>query len=173
MLFNPVWHVPESIIKKEMEPHAASDPGYFERHGYKVSYVGERMVVEQPPGEANALGRMLFLFPNEHAVYLHDTPMRSLFSAGYRAFSHGCVRVEDPARLAELLMGGAAKGWTNARVHSLIGDNERTVSLPAPVPIHIQYFTQFADETGRLQERQDLYGLTAKVVAALGRRARD
>ena len=167
MLFNPAWHVPESIIKKEMAPKFAADPGYFARHGYKVSYVGSQMVVEQPPGEANALGRMLFLFPNEHAVYLHDTPMRSLFSASYRALSHGCVRVEDPARLAELLMGGAAKGWTERKVQSLLGDKERTFSLPAPVPVHLEYFTEFVDESGTLHEREDLYGLTGKVATVL------
>ena len=163
MLFNPVWRVPDSIIKKEMEPRLANDPNYLQRQGYKVSYAGDKLVVEQPPGEANALGRMLFLFPNEHAVYLHDTPNRSLFWSSYRALSHGCVRVEDPSRLAEILMGG----WSAAKVHSLLGDKERTFSLPAPVPVHLQYFTEFADETGGLQERADLYGLTAKVAAAL------
>ncbi len=173
MLFNPVWRVPDSIIKKEMAPKYAADPDYFERHGYRVSYVGDKLVVEQPPGEANALGRMLFLFPNDHAVYLHDTPLRSLFSNAYRALSHGCVRVEDPAYLAEILMGGAARGWTNARVHSLLGDNERTFSLPSPVPIHLQYFTEFVDENGVLRERDDLYGLTRKVAAALAKLRRD
>lgn len=173
MLFNPAWHVPESIIKKEMAPKFASDPSYFARHGYKVSYVGKQLVVEQPPGEANALGRMLFLFPNEHAVYLHDTPMRSLFTASYRALSHGCVRVEDPARLAEILMGGGAKGWTQRRVQSLLGDKERTFSLPTPVPVHLEYFTEFVDENGTLREREDLYGLTAKVAAVLAAPRRD
>ena len=167
MLFNPVWRVPDSIIKKEMAPKLSSDPNYFARHGYKVSYVGDRLVVEQPPGEANALGRMLFLFPNEHAVYLHDTPGRGLFALDRRALSHGCVRVEDPARLAEILMGGAARGWTQARVRSLVGDKERTVSLPTPVPVHLQYFTAFVDEAGQMQEREDVYGLTAKVEQSL------
>jgi L,D-transpeptidase YcbB len=93
--------------------------------------------------------------------------MRSLFSASNRALSHGCVRVEDPARLAEILMGGAARGWTERRVQSLLGDKERTFSLPAPVPVHLEYFTAFVDEGGTLRERPDLYGLTAKVAALL------
>jgi len=173
MLFNPVWRVPQSIIKKEMAPKLARDPNWLARHGYKVTYVGNQIEVQQPPGEANALGRMLFLFPNEHAVYLHDTPQRSLFSASFRALSHGCVRVEDPARLAEILMGGAARGWTEAKVQSLVGDKERTLSLPTPVPIHLEYFTEFVDDGGRLQERDDLYGLTSRVVAALGSFHRD
>jgi murein L,D-transpeptidase YcbB/YkuD len=173
MLFNPVWRVPESIVKKEMAPKAAEDPSYFERHGYKVTYVGDKLMVEQPPGEANALGRMLFLFPNEHAVYLHDTPQRSLFWASYRAMSHGCVRVESPARLAEILMGGAARGWTDGRVNSMLGDKERTLSLPVPVPVHLEYFTEFVDENGALREREDLYGLTQKVASALAKLRRD
>ncbi len=173
MLFNPVWRVPDSIIKKEMAPRAASDPDYFARHGYKVSYVGDKLVVEQPPGEANALGRMLFLFPNEHAVYLHDTPSRSLFSASFRALSHGCVRVENPAQLAEILMGGAGRGWTEAKVRSLLGDKERYFSLPTPAPVHLEYFTAFVDENGTLRERSDVYGLTGKVVSALANLRRD
>jgi murein L,D-transpeptidase YcbB/YkuD len=167
MLFNPIWRVPDSIIKKEMAPKLAADPDYWARRGYKVTYAGNHIEVQQPPGEGNALGRMLFLFPNEHAVYLHDTPSRSLFSASFRALSHGCVRVEAPARLAEILMGGAARGWSEARVNSLVGDKERTVALPAPAPIHIEYFTEFVDDSGRLQSRDDVYGLTARVAAAL------
>ncbi len=173
MLFNPAWRVPQSIIKKEMAPRYAADPSYFERHGYKVSYVGNQLEVVQPPGEANALGRMLFLFPNEHAVYLHDTPQRSLFSAGYRALSHGCVRVEDPARLAVAVLGGAGRGWSEARVRSLLGDKERTIGLPAAIPIHLEYFTEFVDDGGTLRERQDVYGLTAKVASALMNLQRD
>jgi murein L,D-transpeptidase YcbB/YkuD len=173
LLFNPIWRVPQSIIKKEIAPHLARDPDWIQRHGYKVTYVGDQIEVEQPPGEANALGHMLFLFPNEHAVYLHDTPARSLFSASYRALSHGCVRVEDPARLAEILMGGAARGWTEAKVHSLVGDKERTFSLPVPVPIHLEYFTEFVDESGQLRERADLYGLTERVASALANLRRD
>jgi len=167
LLVNPAWHVPDSIIKKEMEPKLASDPNYFARHGYKVSYAGDKLVVEQPPGEANALGRILFLFPNEHSVYLHDTPQRYLFAQGFRALSHGCVRVEDPAGLAELLMGGARRGWSQDKIRSLLGDKERTYSMPAPVPVHLEYFTEVVDEHGALQSREDLYGLTEKVILAL------
>ena len=173
LLFNPVWRVPESIVKKEMEPKLAGDPNYLQRHGYKVTYVGDKLTVEQPPGEANALGRMLFLFPNDYAVYLHDTPSRSLFQTSNRALSHGCVRVEDPARLAEILMGGASRGWTEAKVGSLLGDKERTLALPVATPIHLQYFTAFVDESGVLREREDLYGLTEKVAAALASGRRD
>ena len=167
ILVNPIWRVPDSIIDKEMKPKLAKDPDWLTNHGYKVTQSGDRMVVEQPPGEANALGRILFMFPNEHSVYLHDTPTRGLFATARRALSHGCVRVEQPMHLAEILLGGAAHGWSERRVESMLGTNERAIFLPAPVPIHLEYFTEFVDETGALREREDIYGLTAKVAATL------
>ena len=173
LLVNPIWRVPDSIIKKEMLPKLADDPGYLTRRGFKVSQVGDRLVVEQPPGEANALGHILFMFPNEHAVYLHDTPARGLFASPRRAFSHGCIRVEQPMQLAELFMGGATRGWSAERIESMIGSNERTVFLPQPLPIHIQYFTEFVDGAGALQEREDVYGLTGRVAAMLSRMRQD
>jgi murein L,D-transpeptidase YcbB/YkuD len=173
LLLNPAWHVPDSIVKKEMAPRLASDPNYLARRGFKVTYVGDKLTVEQPPGEANALGRMLFLFPNEHAVYLHDTPQRQLFGQNFRALSHGCVRVEDPAALAELLMGGPRRGWSQDRIRSLLGDKERTYTLAAPVPVHLEYFTEFVDERGAVESRDDLYGLTDKVISALSGLRRD
>jgi L,D-transpeptidase YcbB len=169
ILVNPIWRVPDSIIKKEMLPKLANDPNYLARHGYQVSYVGDRLVVNQPPGEGNALGRILFMFPNEHSVYLHDTPTRGLFATTRRAYSHGCVRVEEPLRLAELLMGGAARGWTAGRFQALLGTSEKAVFLPHPLPIHIEYFTEFVDAAGAAQEREDVYGLTAQVAATLSR----
>jgi murein L,D-transpeptidase YcbB/YkuD len=169
ILLNPVWRVPDSIIKKEMAPKLANDPDYLTRRGFKVTRVGDRLVVEQPPGEGNALGRILFMFPNEHAVYLHDTPLRGLFATSRRDYSHGCVRVEEPMRLAEFLMGGASRGWSAAKFQSLLGTNERTVFLPHPLPIHIEYFTEFVDGAGVGQEREDVYGLTARVAATLSR----
>jgi murein L,D-transpeptidase YcbB/YkuD len=173
ILVNPIWRVPDSIIKKEMLPKLANDPNYLTRHGYQVSYVGDRVVVNQPPGEGNALGRILFMFPNEHSVYLHDTPTRGLFATNRRAYSHGCVRVEEPLGLAELLMGGAARGWTAGRFQALLGTSEKavekTVFLPHPLPIHIEYFTEFVDAAGAAQEREDVYGLTEQVAATLSR----
>ena len=173
LLVNPIWRVPDSIIKKEMLPKLADDPGYLTRRGFKVSQIGDRLVVEQPPGEGNALGHILFMFPNEHAVYLHDTPSRGLFASPRRAFSHGCIRVEQPMQLAELFMGGATRGWSAERIESMIGSNERTVFLPQPLPIHIQYFTEFVDGAGALQEREDVYGLTGRVAAMLSRMRQD
>jgi len=168
LLVNPAWNVPMSIIKKEMLPKLVNDPDYLTRAGFEVTQKGDMLVVRQPPGERNALGHILFMFPNEHSIYLHDTPARGLFAAPRRAFSHGCVRVDDPMRLGELAMGGAERGWTQARLHSLVGDKERTIFLPRPLAIHIEYFTAFVDDSGALQIREDIYGHTRRVEMALG-----
>ena len=173
LLVNPIWRVPESIVKKEMLPKAGGDPSYLERHGFTVKEVRGQIVVEQPPGEGNALGRLLFMFPNEYSVYLHDTPSRGLFAAAKRAFSHGCIRVEQPMRLAAEAMGGASNGWSPEKIEALLGPNERAVFLPEPLPIHIEYFTEFVDDDGTLREREDIYGLTERVADTLIRLGQD
>ena len=169
VLINPSWQVPDSIIRKELAPKLGS----LSRRGYEVKTVGGRLTVRQLPGEDNALGRIAFMFPNDHAIYLHDTPARELFDEETRAFSHGCVRVEDPLSLAELVLGGETGGWTEERIEAAFGDKERTVFLPRPLPIHIEYFTEFVDEFGELQERPDVYGLTRKVEGILARASQD
>src|ERR1700722_827970 len=168
LLVNPAWNVPMSIIKKEMLPKLVNDPDYLTKAGFEVTQKGDTITVRQPPGERNALGHILFMFPNEHSIYLHDTPSRGLFASPRRAFSHGCVRVDDPMRLGELVMGGAAAGWTQARLRALVGDKERTIFLPHPVAIHIEYFTAFVDDSGALQMRDDIYGHMRRVETALG-----
>eukprot|EP01037_Dinobryon_pediforme_P006987 gene6987-7056_t len=165
LIVNPYWNVPLSIVKKEMMPKAATDPDYFNRHGYQLVQRGNMTYVRQPPGDANALGRIKFMFPNEHSVYLHDTPSKSFFARNIRAFSHGCVRVDQPFRFAEAVLG---QGWSEQRVRSMIGGQERTVNLPEALPIHIMYFTTNVDENGKLQIRDDLYGYIQKVKQQLG-----
>ena len=169
VLINPAWLVPDSIIKKEM----MSKLGALSRHGYEVRTVGGRLTVRQLPGDDNALGRIAFMFPNDHAIYLHDTPARELFDEETRAFSHGCVRVEDPVSLAALVLGGESRKWTAERIEAAFGDKERTVFLPKPLPVHIEYFTEFFDEFGELEERPDVYGLTRKVEGMLARASQD
>jgi murein L,D-transpeptidase YcbB/YkuD len=164
VLINPAWEVPDSIVKKEILPRL----GRFTRLGYEVRTIGGRVVVRQPPGDGNALGRLAFMFPNNHAVYLHDTPARQLFAEDMRALSHGCVRVEDPERLAEIVLG-----WPEARVEAAIGGRERTVFLPQPLPIHIEYFTAFIDADGSLEERPDVYGLAHRVTTILSSGGQD
>ena len=133
--------------------------------GYEVFSRAGHLVVRQPPGERNALGRIKFMFPNDFSVYMHDTPLRKLFAARKRAFSHGCVRVDDPFRFAETVLGD---GWSESRVKKLIGGKERTVYLPKPLPVYLEYFTAFVDEAGALQLRDDIYGYSRRVKAALG-----
>jgi murein L,D-transpeptidase YcbB/YkuD len=166
LVINPSWTIPPSIMKKEILPGLANDPAYAAKRGYKVIRKNGRLIVQQPPGERNALGYVKFMFPNHHAVYLHDTPNRNLFSASKRALSHGCVRVDKPFALAEVIMGEESK-WNEKRLRGLIGKGERTVFLPKPLPVHLAYFTLAADEKGSLKSFPDLYGLDQKVRTAL------
>jgi L,D-transpeptidase YcbB len=167
LIVNPYWNVPPSILRKEMLPRLSSDPNYLRRLGYEVFSRGGHLAVRQPPGERNALGRIKFIFPNDFSVYMHDTPTRHLFASQKRAFSHGCVRVDEPFHFAETVLGRAT-GWSEQRVRKLIGGRERYVYLPKPLPVHIEYFTAYVDESGELQLRGDVYGYSRRVRAALG-----
>jgi murein L,D-transpeptidase YcbB/YkuD len=130
VLINPSWQVPDSIIRKEL----AAKLDYLSRHGYEVKTVGGRLTVRQLPGDGNALGRIAFMFPNHHAIYLHDTPARELFDEEMRAFSHGCVRVEDPVSLAEFVLGGETGGWTAKRIEAASGIRNGRSSCPVRCP---------------------------------------
>ncbi|MEA1832777.1 L,D-transpeptidase family protein [Methylobacterium durans] len=162
---NPSWNVPPSILKNEFLPGLARDSNYAARRGYQVVRRGNTISVRQPPGERNALGFIKFLFPNNHAVYLHDTPNRSLFSASFRAMSHGCVRVDDPFRFADSVLPAA---WTSERLTKLIGKGERTIRLDEKLPVHLAYFTAYLDDAGQFRTLPDLYGVDARMRAALG-----
>ena len=159
IIVNPYWNVPQSIIHKEMMPNGG--PGA----GFKVSYSHGQMVVRQPPGPSNALGQMKFVFPNDYAVYMHDTQSRNLFALSRRAFSHGCMRVQYPFALAEAVLNGK---WSKERLEKLIGSTERYITLSQPLPVHVEYFTTYVNETGKLIQRQDLYGYSLRVKRALG-----
>jgi murein L,D-transpeptidase YcbB/YkuD len=150
-----------------MMPKLAADPTYLARMGYQVSTIKGRMVVRQPPGERNALGNIKFMFPNQHAVYLHDTPTRGLFKTDRRAYSHGCVRVDSPFKLAEIVLG-KENGWSEDRVRRMVGTGNRTIQLPKHIDIDIGYFTAFVDDGGKLQVREDIYGYSRKLKVALG-----
>jgi hypothetical protein len=171
--FNPSWYVPRSIVPEVLKKEAES-PGYLERNGFVVRE-GEdgRVRMHQRPGPTNALGRMKFLFPNHHAVYLHDTAQRELFGRHDQSLSHGCVRVERPYELAVALL--AAEGWTEAMIDAVLErPRTRVVELGQPVPVFLDYRTAFLDEQGRLQLREDLYGHDAAGIVhfpekALGR----
>jgi murein L,D-transpeptidase YcbB/YkuD len=167
IIVNPYWNVPPSILNKEMLPQNGGDLSAIQQRGFLVSYRHGKLSVRQPPGEKNALGRIKFMFPNDFSVYLHDTPSRGLFAASHRAFSHGCMRVDQPFALAEAVLGPES-GWSEQRVRRLIGGSERYINLNKPLPIHIEYFTAYVDEDGQLRLRGDLYGYSARVRNALG-----
>jgi murein L,D-transpeptidase YcbB/YkuD len=186
IVVNPSWNVPASITMKEMLPAVRRDPNYMARKGYQVlanvdgkfrpvdpqmvdwSNVNPRQImIRQPPGDDNALGSVKFLFPNEHAVYLHDTPSKSFFKRDARALSHGCVRVQDPLEFADILLAHQG-GWTPARLRKMIGGKEKWINLPNRIPIHLTYFTAFVDDNGTLETRPDIYGYNGRVEKALG-----
>ena len=123
-------------------------------------------ILRQEPGDDNALGRIKIMFPNDHDVYLHDTPKRRLFNEDERIFSSGCVRLEDPRALAEFVL--ADPKWSRSRIDKAIrGGREQTVWLAEPVPVHLQYQTAWVDEDGTLQFRPDVYKRDAPLIAAL------
>jgi murein L,D-transpeptidase YcbB/YkuD len=167
---NPTWNVPPSIVQNEYLPALAQDPTVLARMGLKVVHNRDGSVhIYQPPGDANALGRIRFNFPNRFLVYQHDTPDKHLFKHDKRAYSHGCMRVMDPLRYAEVLLGldDPAAGYTQARLRKMYGPSEVNIQLKTPIPVHITYQTAFVDDDGNLQTRADIYGIDARVAAAI------
>jgi murein L,D-transpeptidase YcbB/YkuD len=182
MAVNPYWNVPSSIARNEILPRLLEDPGYIHRGNYEVIYNGHSVDpfainwhaaaqqgmprIRQRPGSRNALGEIKFMFPNQHSIYFHDTPSRSLFSRDQRAFSHGCVRVLDPWAFAEALLTNEPN-WDIARARSLQGSRERSLILDEHIPVHITYFTARVADDGRLIMARDIYGHHGRVMAAL------
>ena len=124
-------------------------------------------LLRQQPGSENALGRVKFMFPNPHSVYLHDTPSKALFEKSERAFSSGCIRVENPLELAALLLEGQV-GWDRDALARAVASGETVeVTLARPVPVLVAYWTVWVDRNGELQHRPDIYGRDAKVAAGL------
>jgi L,D-transpeptidase YcbB len=175
LIFRPYWEVPRSITLKELVPAVRRDPTYLQRNdfelvdgaGHALPYSPERLDaleagalrVRQRPGERNALGAVKFMLPNGNNVYLHDTPNRELFVQPARAFSHGCVRVSEPASLAQWLLRDEAT-WTPERMaDAMRGTQPLQVSLSEPVRVYIVYGTAIAREDGTVLFLQDLYGL--------------
>jgi murein L,D-transpeptidase YcbB/YkuD len=168
-VMNPSWFIPPSILKKDILPKLASDPDYAARRGYVVTRRGNSVSVRQPPGERNALGHVKFMFPNEHAVYLHDTPGRHLFNTTKRAYSHGCVRVDQPMKFGEIVLG-RDEGWSEQRLRGMVGSGERTIRFTRPLQIHLTYMTHVVGPDGEITTHDDIYGFHRRVKAALGLR---
>lgn len=167
---NPTWNVPPSIVYNEYLPALQQDPTVLQRMGLKLEQNRDGSVhISQPPGEANALGRIRFNFPNKFLVYQHDTPDKNLFAREDRAFSHGCMRVQNPDQYASVLLNIAMPNekYTPERVRSMYGKSEIDLKFPTPIPVNITYQTAFVDDGGKLQFRKDVYGRDATMLNIL------
>jgi len=167
---NPTWNVPPSIVYNEYLPALQQDPTVLQRMGLRLEQNRDGSVhISQPPGAGNALGRIRFNFPNKFLVYQHDTPDKHLFAHTKRAYSHGCMRVENPAKYAEVMtrLGMPGSNYTAEKIQSMFGNSEIDLRFTQPIPVHITYQTAFVDESGHLQIREDIYGRDAQTLAAL------
>lgn len=184
LVVNPYWNVPSSIIKGEIAPAVMRNPGYINSQNMDLLYNGSVVStsavdwsqvsssnfpfrVRQRPGPGNALGQIKFLFPNKHDVYLHDTPSKSLFARSYRAFSHGCIRVQNPMEFADALMANEAN-ISRASLEAMYGPSERWVNPQTQIPVHLAYFTLRVDANGTIRSLGDVYGHNEQLIAAMG-----
>jgi len=183
IVVNPYWNVPPSIVAKEIAPSMLRNPGYLAGQNMQivsgaqvisasaidwggVTQSNWRYSIRQLPGGGNALGQIKFLFPNEHDVYLHDTPSKSLFANAVRAYSHGCVRVQNPMDFANALLQ-EEPGLTVDQLKAMFGNTEHWVNLKTHVPVHIAYFTVRVDADGTLHSYGDIYGHNKRLIAML------
>ena len=167
---NPTWNVPPSIIYNEYLPALQQDPTVLDRMGLKLERRRDGSIhISQPPGEANALGRIRFNFPNKFLVYQHDTPDKQLFAKEERAFSHGCMRVQNPDQYASTLLNIVMQNerYSPEKIRSMYGRSEIDLKFPTPIPVNITYQTAFVDDAGKLQIRKDIYGRDATMIALL------
>jgi murein L,D-transpeptidase YcbB/YkuD len=195
VIFHPSWGVPPGMKVHELGPQlkAAGGGGWFFSSGASAVLKGHDLILSrggqrvdpdsvnwatadirsydftQPPGPKNLLGIVKFRFPNKHDVYMHDTPERHLFGGATRAFSHGCMRVQNPVRLAEVLLAHD-KGWGTDKVQEYVRRGGE-IKLTTPIPVHITYFTAVVDDDGKLHYRPDIYGMDGRVASALEGRA--
>lgn len=180
---NPTWTVPPTILREDILPRVRRDPGYLaaenitllDREGrpvdpYSVDWPNLRAVpytFRQEPGPRNALGEVKFMFPNEHFVFIHDTPSRELFRRADRLISSGCIRIEDPLSLAEILLGNPGR-WNEQTLKAAIATGRtQQVRLPEPWPVLILYWTAEPDHDGGVRFLRDVYNRDARVLAAL------
>ncbi len=179
VVYNPYWGVPRSIIVNEFAPKSLGNPGYLDQKGYEITNASGQKIssssidwygvseypnfnVRQPPGSKNALGELKIMFPNKHAIYMHDTPAKSLFKKQHRAFSHGCVRLHDPRAMA-----AAVLGKTKKQIAASIGKGKNeTEKLSAKVPVYVSYFTAWPQQDGSVSYFKDMYGRDAHLLKA-------
>jgi murein L,D-transpeptidase YcbB/YkuD len=162
VILNPWWDVPQSIVRESVGQLLRTNPAQARARGYVVS--GSR--VRQAPGPSNALGQAKLVMPNPYSVYLHDTPNKKLFDEEVRAFSHGCIRVQDALGLAALLVRDT--GWSRSQIDSAISrGSTQQIALRTPIPVYVGYFTAAAEENGAIATFPDIYGRDGPVVASL------
>ncbi|MFS8148144.1 peptidoglycan-binding protein [Rhizobium sp. R635] len=171
--FNPFWGVPQSIIINEMLPKLRSDPNYLDQLGYEVEVNGhavasssvdwygstQNVSVRQPPSSDNALGELKILFPNSHAIYMHDTPSKSFFKRDMRALSHGCVRLADPRAMAAAVLGTSVQDVAK----QIASGQNHAVKVPQKIPVYVSYFTAWPNKDGVVEYFDDVYGRDAYV----------
>ena len=180
---NPYWNVPKSIATKELLPELKTNPGKYAGQNYEV-LSGEQVLsplsvawgdysrgnfpfrIRQRPGDGNALGRIKFMFPNKFNVYIHDTPSKSKFDRAARFFSHGCLRLKDPLKMAEVILGPL--GWSRAKIDKLVASKKRmVVKLDQKIPVHVAYMTAWVNKDGSVHFRRDVYGRDKILAKAL------
>ena len=159
IVFSPYWNIPASIVRNEIVPAMERNKNYLDLHNMEITgRSGSLPIVRQRPGNANALGKVKFLFPNSYNIYFHDTPQKDLFDKQHRAFSHGCIRLQHPVALAKLLLAGDPK-WTDKKINQAMHRSiEKWVTLERPIPVYIVYFTSWVDDDGSLHFAKDIYG---------------
>jgi len=184
LVFSPYWNIPPSITRNETLPAIRKNAGYLQRNNMEVvNAAGQALtpsqvnwnakpfpyLIRQKPGESNALGQVKFMFPNPNNVYLHDTPAKQLFDQDSRAFSHGCIRMEQPRDFAELLLKNS-EGWTSEKVGLAMGQGkEEIVKLPYKIPVGIVYLTFLMDPSGHPRFFSDVYQRDVELLNLLGR----
>lgn len=185
LVLSPTWTVPSSIIRNEMVPKAKKDPSYLSRNHLNIlTYQGKAVsaesidwatvtpktfpyMIRQSPGAFNSLGQIKFIFPNQYHVYIHDTPAKSLFDKGVRAFSHGCIRLENPQGLAEKILENDSK-WTPEKIHAgMNAGKETTVMLKEKIPVVLIYLTFWTDSVGNMYNRKDIYERDKEIEMAM------
>ena len=160
VVFDPYWNVPSSIVENEILPEMDKDPHYLQKQEMEITGKDENglPVIRQKPGDKNALGKVKFLFPNSFNIYFHDTPVKSLFNKDKRAFSHGCIRLRDPEKMASYVLSDQPE-WTAEKIDEAMNSgDEKFVKVKKPIPVVITYFTAWVDDNGQLNFRSDIYG---------------
>ncbi|HET6724132.1 MAG TPA: L,D-transpeptidase family protein [Chitinophagaceae bacterium] len=158
IVFSPYWNVPRSIVRNEILPAMKRNPSYLRRNNMEITgYSAGLPIVRQKPGRSNALGQVKFLFPNSYNIYFHDTPAKSLFSRERRAFSHGCIRLEQPFALAQYLLKGDSLRTDVKIKQAMSRKTEKWVTLKKTWPVYITYFTSWADGEGMVHFLEDIY----------------